>query len=73
MCSEACFTGKTIYIYSPENITGSKHRLFQQQLYTMNHARPLEAFYHYNKFVPSNPLNETHRIALEIKKKFFEF
>jgi mitochondrial fission protein ELM1 len=63
MASEACFTGKPVYIYSPDNITGNKHRKFQQQLFTKNLAKPLMSNEPLIDFVPDNRLDETSRIA----------
>jgi len=38
MISEACFTGKPVFIYSPYNITGKKHKYFHSSLIDKNYA-----------------------------------
>jgi mitochondrial fission protein ELM1 len=63
MASEACFTGKPTYIYSPKAITGDKHRLYQKQLFTKNLAKPLIDIDSLEPFTPSFRLDETRRVA----------
>ena len=41
MCSEACSTGKPVYIFAPETLCSKKHRLLHQRLYDGGYAAPL--------------------------------
>lgn len=42
MCSEACASGKPVYIYAPEGITPKKHQRLHQSLYAQGYAAPLD-------------------------------
>lgn len=44
MCSEACATGKPVYIFSSDDFTKPKHRRFHNQLYRDGYAKPHAEF-----------------------------
>jgi mitochondrial fission protein ELM1 len=69
MASEACFTGKPVYIYSPSDITGDKHRKFQQQLFTGGYAKLIGKENFTIDFKPTSSINETMRVATIIKQQ----
>jgi len=60
MCSEACSTGKPVYIHAPPDLITNKHNRFHQELYGLGCARPLE-----QKFQPwsYSPLNISQQVA----------
>ncbi len=60
MCSEACSTGKPVYIHAPPDLITDKHNRLHQELYDLGCARPLE-----QKFQPwsYSPLNTSQQIA----------
>lgn len=45
MCSEACYSGKPVYIFAPKDISSKKHRSFHQNLYAKHHALPLAEYF----------------------------
>lgn len=69
MCSEACSTGKPVYIYAPDEITPKKHRSMHQSLYKSGHAVPLMQK-EMSVFMPGQitPLNTSADIAKKIKE-----
>lgn len=60
MCSEACSTGKPVYIHAPPDLITNKHNRLHQELYELGCARPLE-----QNFQPwsYSPLNISQQIA----------
>lgn len=68
MCSEACATGKPVFIYAEEGFTSPKHRQFIGDLFTQNLARPLLAKGN-EMFTPAGCLNDSLVIAEEIKRR----
>jgi mitochondrial fission protein ELM1 len=68
MCSEACSTGKPVYIYTPENIPQEKYKQFHQNLYNAGYAKPLSGLWDDWNYTP---LNDAKMIADLIKKKYF--
>jgi mitochondrial fission protein ELM1 len=67
MCSEACSTGKPVYIYAPENITHKKHAIFHQNLYKHRFAKPLSGMWSDWNY---EPLGDSKKIADLIRKKY---
>jgi mitochondrial fission protein ELM1 len=43
MCTEACATGRPVYIDAPPAHTAAKHKRLHDKLYALGHARPLDA------------------------------
>lgn len=68
MCSEACSSGKPVYIYSPEDITPQKHRDFHNNLYKEGYAKPLSGVWSDWNYTP---LEDANNIAKLIRKKLF--
>ena len=69
MCSEACATGKPVYIYSSPEFVSSKHQQFIDELYAIGVAKPLLAEGN-TMFTPSPLLNDSQAVADEIKKRY---
>lgn len=67
MASEACASGRPVLVYAPREIASHKHRLFAEELFARNHARPLGESL--EAWTPE-PLNEAGRIAAEVRKRF---
>lgn len=68
MCSEACATGKPVYIFAPKKLTTHKHAKLHQDLYAKGYAKPLEAADVLTDWSHA-PLNAAHEIAQEIRKR----
>lgn len=66
MCSEACSTGKPVYIFSTERLASDKHRRLHESLYGHGFARPLTG--QYEKWF-YEPLQEAKKVADEIRKR----
>lgn len=66
MCSEACSTGKPVYIFNPGGKAVGKIRLFQQQLFEYGCARPLQGDLELWRY---EPLDEAKKVAATIKDK----
>ncbi len=64
MCCEACFTGKPVWIFSPDGLAGPKHVRFHQGLYERGYAAPLGG----EVAKRAVPLNESARIAGKIRE-----
>jgi len=45
MCSEACASGKAVFIAAPEAITAPKHQRLHRELYDAGLARPFNGTY----------------------------
>lgn len=68
MCSEACATGRPVYIFAPKKMTAHKHAKLHQDLYTLGYAKPLEdaeALIEWSH----EPLNAANAIAQEIRRR----
>lgn len=64
MCSEACATGKPVYIYAPPDLITSKHGRLHQALYDGGYAQPFAGQLDLD-WAPER-LNVADRIAKEI-------
>ncbi|MBL26381.1 MAG: nucleoside-diphosphate sugar epimerase [Rhodospirillaceae bacterium] len=70
MCSEACGTGKPVYIHAPDAFTLEKHARLHKSLFARGCARPLSsAFAHGAETWTYQPLNEAVRVAAEIRRR----
>ena len=70
MCSEACGTGKPVYIHAPGAFTLDKHARLHKSLYARGCARPLgSAFAHGAESWTYQPLQEAVRVAAEIRRR----
>lgn len=63
MCSEACASGKPVYIYSPEGFVGGKYIKLHADLYQKGYARPFLADLQELAQWSYAPLREAERIA----------
>lgn len=67
MCSEACSTGKPVYIFAPEKTLSPKHKRFLSMLFEQHFARPLGDYD--AEWRPTNVLDEAGRLAAIIRQK----
>ncbi len=70
MISEACSTGKPVYIFDDKKISSKKHKKFHQELFAGNFAKKFNENFEVENFVP-HKLEETKRVAFLIKKIIF--
>lgn len=69
MCSEACATGKPVYIYAPPDLITPKHGRLHQSLYDGGYAKPFEGAIDL-EWAPQK-LNVADTIASEIRARDF--
>lgn len=69
MCSEACGSGKPVYIFSGENWLSPKHYRFMHSLIQNGYAMKLENAE--QNFTPREKLNSAKQIADKISESFF--
>lgn len=70
MVSEACFTGKPVYIFSPEHTMKPKHTRLRDTLITHGYAVPVAEYP--RSRTPDQHLDETSRLADVIKDRYVE-
>jgi len=68
MCSEACATGKPVYIFAPPKMIARKHRKLHQSLYEQGCAKPLEDVKTLTNW-SHKPLNPAAEIAAEMRRR----
>ena len=68
MCSEACATGKPVYIFAPKKMISHKHAKLHKDLYAKGYAQALEDTQTLSD-TTHEPLNAAHDIAQEIRKR----
>ncbi len=72
MCTEACATGKLVYIFDPTEFIPAKHRKLHSSLYYTKHALSFDdwgGWYAGHTQPNTAPLNEAIKIANTIKTK----
>lgn len=69
MCTEACVSGKPVYIYASPKVAPAKHRALHEALYAHGMARPLDATANLD-WHPTAPLDDAGMVAAEIRKRF---
>ncbi|HIC72870.1 MAG TPA: nucleoside-diphosphate sugar epimerase [Alphaproteobacteria bacterium] len=71
MCTEACATGRPVYIFAPAESTGAKHRRLHRMLYEYGSARPLSAALNSKSLTgwSYEPINDAAKIAREIGRR----
>ncbi len=69
MCTEACVTGKPVYIYANPDILPAKHKLLHEELYKRNLARPLNSSARL-EWQPTTALDDAGLVAAEIRKRW---
>jgi mitochondrial fission protein ELM1 len=67
MISECCYTGRPVFIYAPDKITGNKHKSFHKILFDHAYATKLTNDESIYNFKPAAILDETEKIAKIIK------
>lgn len=68
MCSEACFTGKPVFIFSPRNAMSAKHHRFVASLFGTHHACGLNENASLS-WQPAPPLDEAARVAKIMRER----
>ena len=68
MCSEACASGKPVYIYAPDGMVSDKHKRLHVSLYEGGYARPFEGVL---EDQAGQKLNAANDIASAIRQLFF--
>jgi uncharacterized protein len=69
MVSEACSTGKPVYVYMPNEALAKKHKRFCQGLMSNNYIKEFREETKKLENYKYKPLNETQRIVNIIKQK----
>ena len=71
MCTEACATGRPVYVFAPAHSTGLKHQRLHKMLYDYGSAQPLSAALN-SKIMTGwsyEPINDAAIIACEIRRR----
>lgn len=68
MCSEACGTGKPVYVLQPARSLSEKHRRFLRVLFDRQFARPIDAYD--PDWRPVARLDEAGRLAALVHRRF---
>jgi len=68
MCSEACATGRPVYIFAAKKMIAHKHAKLHQDLYAQGYARPLEEVTDLQPW-SHPPLNAAFEVADELRKR----
>lgn len=66
MCTEACATEASVYIYAPPGTVTAKHARFHQELYERGYAQPFPGA---SSPLPHDRLNAANDIASEIRQR----
>ena len=69
MCTEACVSGKPVYIFANPMVAPAKHRALHHELYKRGMARPLDVNATLD-WVHTPPLDDAALVADEIRKRF---
>ena len=69
MCTEACVSGKPVYIFTTPTVAPAKHRQLHAELYKRGMARPLDVNATLD-WVHTPPLDDAALVADEIRKRF---
>ena len=68
MCSEACATGRPVYIFAPKKMISHKHAKLHQDLYAQGFARPFDGLETLEPWSHA-PLNAAFDVADELRKR----
>ena len=71
MCTEACATGRPVYIFAPDHSTAPKHKRLHRMLYEYGSAQPLSAALNNATLTgwSYEPINDAAIIAREIGRR----
>lgn len=69
MCTEACVSGKPVYVFAPEHAVPQKHRRLHQSLYDKSLARPLDDMANLD-WKPASGLDDAGLVATALKARF---
>ena len=71
MCTEACATGRPVFIYAPVGMISEKHRRLHKQLFDYGAARPLpeDSFPKTLLNWTYPPINDAILVSEEIRKR----
>ncbi len=67
MCSEACATGKPVFVYEGDDFMSRKHKAFVKEIFARNLAQPLTE--NSGIFTPSYHLDDAGAVAALIRKR----
>ena len=67
MATEACATGRPVYLYAPKDLITAKHARLHRELVNLGHARPLGELFDATWRHP--PLNPAEAVAAEIHRR----
>ncbi len=72
MCTEACATGRPVYIDAPSSATSAKHKALHARLQELGFARPLESAVAAGTIEPwaYQPLDDAAAVASEALRRF---
>ena len=72
MCTEACATGRPVYIDAPASATSAKHKALHTRLYELGFARPLEEAVAAGAIEPwrYQPLDDAAAVATEALRRY---
>lgn len=71
MCSEACATAASVYIYAPEGMVSAKHARLHQHLFDADLAKPFDGTFTQSSHPPLNAAGEiAHKIDELIRRQF---
>ncbi len=65
MCSEACATGRPVYIFAPPDNTAPKHKHLHQRLTELGYAKPLSGAFETWSYPPLNAADMIARAIIE--------
>lgn len=65
MCSEACATGRPVYIFAPPGNTAHKHKHLHQRLYELGYAKPLTGEFSVWSYPPLNAASMIAQAIME--------
>ncbi|MDP6352515.1 MAG: mitochondrial fission ELM1 family protein [Alphaproteobacteria bacterium] len=71
MCTEACATGRPVYIHAPPDHTAAKHKRLHDRLYALGCARPLKSAIEAGELADWRypPLDDAAKIGAEIARR----
>jgi len=69
MCTEACVSGKPVYIFAPEHAVPKKHQRLHQALYEKELARPLDETSTLD-WKPAGGMDDAGLVAAALKARF---
>ncbi len=71
MCTEACATGRPVYIFAPDGVAAARHRRLHAELFSRGVARPLDSLGNLGNLETwsGRPLDDAAAVAAEILRR----